>query len=378
VIQKPIRKQGFLATLRAPKAAAVVAAGRAAVGRAAVGRAAVGRAAVGPAGARGRDIPSRAAPARGPVLRTVTMGVILLVGGSSAGIGLVNAANREAEPFDFGPPPTIAVPSTSPEPGEFHPMLPRGATVAVAGDSVGLFLAQETRQPTWLGDYLTVVNGTKEGCGFSTALMHSPEQGSNANKSFCSTWQSEYVSKTSQRTSDPDLVLAVIGAWDVFDVTVNGERLAFGSAAWDQYFNATMRDAIDFLRTERAGGTPRPVGLLLLACFRPTEFHRDQGEGYWGERGDDNRTRHVNDLLRAIAEDYETGVFTVDPPDEFCTDGRDADGYAYATDEQWYRFDGVHPIRRGTALYWTKILTQLMAPDPAATPTPTPTPGPSV
>ena len=77
-----------------------------------------------------------------------------------------------------------------------------------------------------------------------------------------------------------------------------------------------------------------------------------RSSGFWPERGDDTRTRHVNDLLRAVAAADPRHVFTVDPPARFCGD--------LATNLS-YRWDGVHYYKKGAALYFTAALPQLTA-----------------
>jgi hypothetical protein len=139
----------------------------------------------------------------------------------------------------------------------------------------------------------------------------------------------------------------MLGAWDVFDLTLdNGETYTFGSPRWDQNFSATLSEAIDTLHSSQT-----QVALSLLPCYRPIAA----SAGLWPERGDDDRTRHVNDLLRASAATYHSGVFTLEPPVEFCTDP------AIATDTA-YRWDGVHYYKKGAALYFSAVLPQLFSP----------------
>ena len=92
------------------------------------------------------------------------------------------------------------------------------------------------------------------------------------------------------------------------------------------------------------------MGIALLPCYRPIKA----SAGYWPERGDDVRTRHVNDLLRKVADGYPSGVRTLEPPGEFCTDPAIGSNTAY-------RWDGVHYYKQGAALYFTAALPQLTA-----------------
>jgi hypothetical protein len=71
-------------------------------------------------------------------------------------------------------------------------------------------------------------------------------------------------------------------------------------------------------------------------------------------RGDDDRTRHVNDLMRAVAASYPSGVYTLEPPQEFCTDPNIGPNKSY-------RWDGVHYWKQGSALYFSAVLPQILA-----------------
>jgi hypothetical protein len=72
------------------------------------------------------------------------------------------------------------------------------------------------------------------------------------------------------------------------------------------------------------------------------------------ERGDDQRVRHVNELLRRAAADNPSTTTFVSGPGEYCTDPVIAADLAY-------RWDGVHPFKPGANLTFTAIATALLA-----------------
>jgi hypothetical protein len=76
--------------------------------------------------------------------------------------------------------------------------------------------------------------------------------------------------------------------------------------------------------------------------------------GFWPERGDDTRTRHVNALLAAAARADAAYVSTVKPPHQFCDDPKIAKSLSY-------RWDGVHYYKRGALLYLKAVIPQLLA-----------------
>ena len=48
----------------------------------------------------------------------------------------------------------------------------------------------------------------------------------------------------------------MIGAWDVFDITVDGTKLTFNTPAWDANFTTELAKAIDAVKL-RCAGTSR-------------------------------------------------------------------------------------------------------------------------
>ncbi len=281
---------------------------------------------------------------------------------------LVLVAALGTQLFRFGdtPPPSIA---QDPRPGiTLAPFTPAGPTgsptpapssaapaappfappirVGVFGDSQGMTLL--LNKPANVGRYLTVSDQTAEGCGVLTDRIASRSGERRDLAGSCGGWLGQWTSRA--RNLRPQLALVMIGAWDVFDRSGPAPVLAFGSPAWDRHFTAALGSAVAALRAAGA-----QVVLSLLPCYRPVD---KPGSGWWPERGDDSRTRHVNVLLKALAVADPRHVFTVDPPARFCGDlARNLD----------YRWDGVHYYKPGSALYFQTVIPQLLAvPGPGA------------
>jgi hypothetical protein len=100
---------------------------------------------------------------------------------------------------------------------------------------------------------------------------------------------------------------------------------------------------------EESGAT---VALSLVPCFRPVARNRGHGAGYWPERGDDTRTRHVNELIRQVAAVRDLRL--VEPPAAYCTDPKVAS-------DRTLRWDGVHYTPKGSLQFLKAILPQLLA-----------------
>ena len=280
----------------------------------------------------------------------------LLVGAVSLGtaVAIVTLGLVRLDPATVGagarPGPTTttadpAAPTTTTLPGRFS--LP--IRTVIVGDSVAntLFI----NAPDDIGSDLALTNGSVEGCSISRGRIQSTQGLRRDLGRECEGWQEEW--KASVTAADAQVALVTIGAWDVFDVEIDGEVLEFGSRRWDNEFATQLRTGIAAL--ESAGAQ---VALVEIPCWRPVD---GGGLKALPERGDDTRTRHVNDLLRAAAERDPERVFTVTPPVEYCTD----DQIARDLGERW---DGVHYYLPGAARFFAAVTPQVVAipPPPAA------------
>ena len=137
----------------------------------------------------------------------------------------------------------------------------------------------------------------------------------------------------------------MIGAWDVFDVRRDGARVAFGSPQDDQYLTAQLQRGIAAVTA-----TGSKVALLEVPCYRNVD-----GGGLVAlpERSDDQRTSHLNTLLRAAAAADPQHVVFVAGPKQWCSDP------SIATD-LGYRWDGVHYYRPGAKLVFDTITPALL------------------
>jgi len=257
-------------------------------------------------------------------------------------------------PVDVGPPEMLgplvapALVPVSPSPSASTPAStppPRRRTgkptVVFFGDSQGMSLL--LNRPADLGRHITAVDATIGGCGIMLGKVVSRSGERRNLETACPNWRDHWTDHAARHR--PDIAVVMVGAWDVFDLIVDGTTLRFGSARWEAHFKRTMRTGIDIVRA-----TGAEVALALLPCYRPIAG----SAGYWPERGDDDRTRHVNELLRALAAAYPTGVHPLEPPGQFCTNR------AIATDTA-YRWDGIHYYRKGAALYLSAVIPPLLA-----------------
>jgi peptidoglycan/LPS O-acetylase OafA/YrhL len=201
VIEKPIRRNGFLAPLSGRARTATPAAGGNTHAVAPVGVTppsggyrVVGTAVV----AQG---PATRPPVRrsaGAILRTALLGFLLVASGTWAGLGLVDAGARPvaAGPVDpgadqsLGPLPT-SQPTAGPAPTAAAPVRPAlvpGATVAFFGDSQAMTLL--LNRPPDLATYITAEDDTIEGCGIQLGKVDNRSGERRNLTADCANWRS--------------------------------------------------------------------------------------------------------------------------------------------------------------------------------------------
>ncbi|MCU1344188.1 MAG: acyltransferase 3 [Acidimicrobiia bacterium] len=244
-----------------------------------------------------------------------------------------NAATPSQQLAPVTVPPTTAGPA-----GPAPVTLPR--RVVVVGDSQARALALNA--PRELKQYLTLHNGAVEGCGLVDTGDLVTSASYRRNFSDCRGWPAKWAA--SVRSSRAGLALVVIGAWDVFDRSVGGRTVSFASPEDDQYLRAQLHEGVLALT-----GAGAQVALLEVPCYRPIEAG---GLPKLPERGEDDRTRHLNDLLRQEAAGDPKHVFFVTGPKEWCEND------AVANDVR-YRWDGVHYYAPGSQLVFSATVAQL-------------------
>jgi GDSL-like lipase/acylhydrolase family protein len=213
--------------------------------------------------------------------------------------------------------------------------------VAIFGDSQATALFN-TKPPS-VAASLTLTDQSISACGIMRGRVVSSSGETFDLVSACPNWLSKW--RADAKRVKPDVALVVTGAWDVFDVQTATGKLVFGTPDWDSAFLAGLRSGVDAIRESGA-----QVALAELPCYRPRSTN-PRPPGYWPERGDDTQIRHMNDLLRQLADHVH--VFTVTPASAFCDDPA-------VGDNRSNRYDGVHYLQPGSAIYFDAIIPQLV------------------
>ncbi|SDT59870.1 acyltransferase family protein [Actinoplanes derwentensis] len=300
-----------------------------------------------------KDFSQRDQASRRAVRLRIAASVLIPLLAAGVAVVRLNDAPPPADPLvDAGPALQLGIlPSAQPSKDTATPALTFKAPIRVAvfGDSQGMTLLRNT--PDDLDRYLRITDETIEGCGIMLTRIRSKSGERTDLADSCPNWQEHWAESARKRR--PQIALVMLGAWDVFDAITDTGTIAFGSPEWDALFMDATSRGIGELRAVGA-----QVALSLLPCYRPVRG----SAGFWPERGKDVRTQHVNTLLTELAKRDPDRVFTINPPEEFCTDPQ-------ISTKLNYRWDGVHYYKAGAQLYFRTVVPQLSrVPRPAPIP----------
>ena len=203
------------------------------------------------------------------------------------------------------------------------------ARLAIVGDSTANALA--VNRPDGIDAvFPTVTNRSRDGCSVHDAGRVLTEASFRNDFTRCEGWKDSWR----RAGEEADVVLVVIGAWEVFDIEIDGEVYGFATPEGDRLFSDNLRSGIDEIMDAGAR-----AALLEVPCMRPVESSGTELPPL-PERGDDRRVEHVNDLMRSVASDRGPRVVVIEGPDAWCSDP------SVATDTG-LRWDGVHVYGRG-------------------------------
>ena len=236
--------------------------------------------------------------------------------------------------------PGVVAPSTT------LPVLSDPINLVIVGDSQAKALA--INQPSGIEKTFTVSNGSISGCGVYD-LGTGISSGIDFKQNFdtCQGWEGKWTD--SAKKNNAELALVVLGAWEVLDVLHAGTNYAFFTPQADALFKAQVKKGIDALV---AGGVGK-VGLLEVPCMRPQNV-AGAGIPAIPERGDDTRTRHLNELLQQVATENAKTTSFVKGPREWCTS-------SIIANDLGYRWDGVHVYKPGAKLIMETITPTLLS-----------------
>jgi hypothetical protein len=232
--------------------------------------------------------------------------------------------------------------TAAPAPTTTLPSLPR-RVIAVGDSTAGAFARNVPRD---IRDTFRFVDGQLSGCSVNDRGVAVGVHKTGRDFRVCKNWANRWATKATKAAAE--IAIVVIGAWDVFDIDYGKNTVVFASPEFDATFKANLRSGIDLLL-----GTGTKVALLEVPCYRP-HFTGGPGTFVFPERGDDTRTRHLNELLHQIADADPKNVTFISGPQVWCTDDKIATNYSL-------RYDGVHYTPQGAAIVYKAIKDQLLA-----------------
>ena len=196
-------------------------------------------------------------------------------------------------------------------------------TVAVFGDSIAWTLMRYLPPTPGLSftDYTTIGCGVARGGPyryFGATLNQKPE---------CDAWPSRW----SQRINHdrPDVVLLIIGRWEIVDRMHEGRWTAIGDPAYDAYLRGELGRALDIL-----GST----GARVVVTTEPYNRRGEKPDGSLYPEDDPDRVDDWNTLLRRVVG-QRPNVTVLDLNKKLGPNG----AYTTKVDGIRMRSDGVHP-----------------------------------
>ncbi len=213
--------------------------------------------------------------------------------------------------------------------------------VLLLGDSAAYSLAQQldpSTRPDWDTQAFVQV-----GCPLTPGeTLDADSSTTNAVNPDCLAWQTAWPDFGT--ALQPDIVVVMIGAWEVLDHRVDGRDIRFPSPEWEALVGRTLGEAAD-----AAGSSGAPVVLLDVACMGAGPDNPGTAS-----RSDPDRVRAVNALIEDVASSH-TDVTVAALSSVVCPDGVDG----LEIDGDPVRYDGVHYTRAGAALVWPWLFDQL-------------------
>ncbi len=200
---------------------------------------------------------------------------------------------------------------------------PGAKRVAVFGDSVAWTLMRYL--PPTPG--LSFTNYTTIGCGVARGGPYRYAGEKLDQKPECDAWPSRW----SQRISHdrPDVVLLIIGRWEVVDRVNEGDWKHIGDDAYDAYLRGELQRALDILTS---------TGARVVVTTEPYNRRGERPDGSPYPEDQPVRADRWNTLLRSVIG-KRRDVTVLDLNKKLCPNGY----YTNKVDGIKMRMDGVHP-----------------------------------
>lgn len=200
---------------------------------------------------------------------------------------------------------------------------PNTRTVAVFGDSVAWTLMRYLPETPGLRftDYTTI------GCGIARGGPYRYVGQTLNQKPACDSWPSRWTERV--KHDRPDVVLMIVGRWEVVDRMNEGVWTHIGEPTYDAYLRAELNRALDILSS---------TGARVVVTTEPYNRRAEKRDGSLYPEDDPDRVDDWNALLRSAVK-YRSNVTVLDLNRKLGPNG----GYTNWIDGIRIRSDGVHP-----------------------------------
>jgi peptidoglycan/LPS O-acetylase OafA/YrhL len=215
--------------------------------------------------------------------------------------------------------------------------------VTVVGDSTGWTLASSAGAH----DGTSIVNGAIIGCGLDPAIAHvgpatMDQRGTPVPCAAAADLWLYWATET-----DPDVVVLVLGAWEVYDRRLPGDvDLPVGTRRWRDWLAAGLESFGHRL------AVAAPHARIVVADVPCYEERSPWLGGPDSPRNDPDRVALVNDVFEDFVDDHPARLSTWALSDVVCDGTRPVE----AIDGVALRSDGVHVSGPGAALLWERAL----------------------
>lgn len=200
---------------------------------------------------------------------------------------------------------------------------PGTKTVAVFGDSVAWTLMRYLPETPGLAfsDHTTI------GCGIARGGPYRYVGQMLNQKPECDSWPARWSERVKHER--PDVVLLIVGRWEVVDRMNEGQWTHIGEPTYDAYLRAELNRALDILSS---------TGARVVVTTEPYNRRAEKRDGSLYPEDDPDRTDDWNALLRNAVK-YRQNVTVLDLNRKLGPNG----GYTNWIDGIRIRSDGVHP-----------------------------------
>ncbi len=203
------------------------------------------------------------------------------------------------------------------------PREPGTRTVAVFGDSIAWTMMRYL--PPTPG--LAFTNYTTIGCGIARGGPYRYTGVTLNQKPECDTWPIRWAQRINH--DRPDVVLLIVGRWEVVDRLNEGRWTHIGEPGYDGYLRGELSRALDIL-----GST----GARIVVTTEPYNRRAEKPDGSLYPEDDPDRVDEWNALVRSVAK-KRPNVSVLDLNAKLTPNGY----YTNRVDGIRMRSDGVHP-----------------------------------